>query len=50
MLKTVAVVLFEDVALFEFGVLAEVFGIDRTDDGGPSFDFRVCALEPGKLL
>ena len=50
MLKTVAVVLFEDVALFEFGVLAEVFGIDRVDDGVPKFDFRVCALEAGKPL
>ena len=50
MLKTVAVVLFDDVALFEFGVLAEVFGIDRVEDGVPKFDFRVCALEPGKPL
>lgn len=50
MLKTVAAVLFDDVALFEFGVLAEVFGIDRSDDGVPKFDFRVCALEPGKPL
>jgi AraC family transcriptional regulator, transcriptional activator FtrA len=50
MLKTVAVVLFDDVALFEFGVLAEVFGIDRTDDGVPRLDFRVCALEAGKPL
>jgi transcriptional regulator GlxA family with amidase domain len=50
MLKTVAVVLFDDVALFEFGVLAEVFGIDRSEYGVPEFDFRVCALEPGKPL
>ena len=50
MLKTVAVVLFDDVALFEFGVLAEVFGIDRVDDGVPKFDFRVCGLEAGKPL
>jgi len=50
MLKTVAAVLFEDVALFEFGVLAEVFGLDRSDDGVPKLDFRVCALEPGKPL
>ena len=50
MLKTVAVVLFDDVALFEFGVLAEVFGIDRVEDGVPRFDFRVCALEAGKPL
>lgn len=50
MLKTVAVVLLDDVALFEFGVLAEVFGIDRSDEGVPKLDFRVCALEPGKPL
>jgi len=50
MLKSVAVVLFDDVALFEFGVLAEVFGIDRVEDGVPKFDFRVCALEAGKPL
>jgi len=50
MLKTVAVMLFDDVALFEFGVLAEVFGIDRVEDGVPAFDFRVCALEAGKPL
>jgi transcriptional regulator GlxA family with amidase domain len=50
MLKTVAVVLLDDVALFEFGVLAEVFGIDRVEDGVPKFDFRVCAREAGKPL
>ena len=50
MLKSVAVVLLEDVALFEFGVLAEVFGVDRSDDGVPKFDFRVCALEPGEPM
>lgn len=50
MLKTVAVMLFDDVALFELGVLAEVFGIDRVDDGVPAFDFRVCGLEAGKPL
>ena len=50
MLKSVAVMLFEDVALFEFGVLAEVFGIDRQDDGVPKFDFRVCGPEAGQPL
>jgi AraC family transcriptional activator FtrA len=50
MLKTVAVMLFDDVALFEFGVLNEVFGIDRVDDGVPEIDFRVCTLHPGKAL
>lgn len=47
MLQTVAVILQEDVALFEFGVVAEVFGIDRTDDGVPPFEFRVCSATPG---
>jgi AraC family transcriptional regulator, transcriptional activator FtrA len=50
MLDTVAVVLFEDVALFEFGVITEVFGIDRADDGVPVFDYRVCGPEAGKPL
>jgi transcriptional regulator GlxA family with amidase domain len=50
MLKKVAVVLMEDVALFEFGVLSEVFGIDRTDDGVPAFDFKVCSTRPGEPM
>lgn len=50
MLHKIAVVLMEDVAVFEFGVLAEVFGIDRTDDGVPPFDFRVCSIRPGEPL
>jgi transcriptional regulator GlxA family with amidase domain len=49
-LRTIAVVLMEDVAVFEFGVLAEVFGIDRTDEGVPPFDFRVCSTRPGEPL
>jgi AraC family transcriptional regulator, transcriptional activator FtrA len=48
-LRSVAVLLQEPVALFEYGVLAEVFGIDRTDEGVPAFDYRVCAETPGPL-
>ena len=48
-LKTVAVLLQEPVSLFEFGVLAEVFGIDRSEQGVPAFDYRVCAETPGPL-
>jgi transcriptional regulator GlxA family with amidase domain len=48
-LKTVAVLLQEPVSLFEFGVLAEVFGIDRTEQDVPAFDYRVCAETPGPL-
>jgi transcriptional regulator GlxA family with amidase domain len=50
MLKKVAVVLMEDVAVFEFGVLSEVFGLDRTDDGVPAFDFKVCSTRPGEPM
>src|SRR3954469_20087800 len=50
MLRTVAVVLIEDCAPFEFGVVCEVFGIDRTDEGVPPFDFRVCGERPGRPL
>ncbi len=50
MLSKVAVVLSGNVAMFEFGVVCEVFGLDRRDDGLPLFDFRVCGAEPGKPL
>ena len=50
MLKTVAVVVMDGSAAFELGVVCEVFGIDRTEDGVPRFDFRVCGEYPGKPL
>jgi AraC family transcriptional activator FtrA len=50
MLKTVAAVLIDDFAPFEFGVLCEVFGVDRTDEGVPPIEFRVCAEQPGVPL
>ncbi|MTD59632.1 GlxA family transcriptional regulator [Amycolatopsis pithecellobii] len=50
MLKTVAVVVIDELAPFEFGVVCEVFGIDRTEDGVPKFEFRVCGENPGKPL
>jgi AraC family transcriptional activator FtrA len=48
MLKTVAVMLIDDSAPFEFGVVCEVFGIDRTEDGVPPFDFRICGERAGE--
>ncbi|MBF9069578.1 helix-turn-helix domain-containing protein [Streptacidiphilus fuscans] len=50
MLRTVAVPLIDDFASFEFGVICEVFGIDRTEDGVPPFDFRVCAPTPDRTV
>lgn len=49
-LKTVSVVLVEPVAVFEFGVAVEVFGLDHQDPALPNFEFRVCAEEPGRPL
>jgi transcriptional regulator GlxA family with amidase domain len=45
----VAALVCEGVAPFELGVLCEAWGIDRTDTGGPTFDFSVCAAEPGRV-
>lgn len=47
MLKSVAVLALQRLAIFEFGVICEVFGIDRESDGVPNFDFRVCGLAAG---
>jgi AraC family transcriptional activator FtrA len=46
-LSTVSVILVEPVAVFEFGVAVEVFGLDRADDGVPPMSLRVCAETPG---
>ncbi|MFI6261281.1 GlxA family transcriptional regulator [Micromonospora sp. NPDC051006] len=43
MLRTVAVLALDQVAAFELGVLAEVFGTDRTADGFPGYRFHVCS-------
>jgi transcriptional regulator GlxA family with amidase domain len=50
MIKTVSALVLEGLAPFEFGVICEVFGIDRTADGVPNFDFKICGPEPGKPL
>jgi transcriptional regulator GlxA family with amidase domain len=50
MLQSVAVPLIDDFAMFEFGVVCEVFGLDRSYAGLTPFDFRVCGIEPGVPL
>ncbi|WP_265520290.1 helix-turn-helix domain-containing protein [Oerskovia flava] len=47
MLRTVAALAMPNTAPFELGVAYEVFGIDRTDTGGPRFDFTLCTPRPG---
>src|SRR3978361_500003 len=49
-LKSVSVLVLDRLAVFEFGVICEVFGIDRSADGVPNFDFKVCGPEPGKPI
>jgi len=50
MLRNVAFVVLDRFPSFEFGVVCEVFGVDRTDDGLPGYDFAVVAGEDGPLL
>lgn len=49
MLKSVVCIAVPNMAPFEFGVICEVFGIDRTEHGGPVFDFTIAAAEPGPI-
>jgi transcriptional regulator GlxA family with amidase domain len=50
MIKSVSVLVLDGLAVFEFGVICEVFGIDRSAEGVPNFDFKVCGPEPGRPL
>ncbi|MEU7905705.1 helix-turn-helix domain-containing protein [Actinoplanes sp. NPDC049118] len=45
MLRNVAVIALPEVAAFELGVLCELFGYDRSDEGLPGYDFAVCSLD-----
>src|SRR6478609_988669 len=49
-LRSVSTLVLDGLAIFEFGVICEVFGIDRSADGVPNFDFKVCGPEPGMSL
>lgn len=45
MLQNVAAVLLDGVNPFELGVVCEVFGVDRSDDGLPVYDFAVASAD-----
>ncbi|HEY2551543.1 MAG TPA: helix-turn-helix domain-containing protein [Streptosporangiaceae bacterium] len=49
MLSSVALVVLDGFSPFELGVVCEVFGSDRSDEGLPWYDFAVVAGEPGPL-
>lgn len=48
-IRTIAVVVQDNFAMFEFGLACEAFGLDRTDDGIEKYDFRVCTPVPGEV-
>ncbi|MFD5537421.1 helix-turn-helix domain-containing protein [Streptomyces sp. NPDC127079] len=45
MLRNVAAVLLDGVHPFELGVVCEIFGLDRSDEGLPVYDFAVVSAE-----
>ncbi len=49
MLRNIVLLAIPGVAPFEFGVVCEVFGIDRSDTGGPAFDFTIVTADPGPV-
>lgn len=48
-LTDVVAVVDEGVSPFEFAVVCEVFGVDRSEQGLPRFDFAVCSPQSGAL-
>src|SRR5215213_2678794 len=48
-LRSVAVVVDDGLSPFEFAVACEVFGVDRTEQGLPGFDFSVCSPSPAPV-
>jgi AraC family transcriptional regulator, transcriptional activator FtrA len=48
-LHSVAVVIDHGMSPFEFAIGCEVFGVDRTAQGLPGFDFAVCSVHPGPV-
>ena len=49
MLKKIVLLALPGMAPFEFGVICEVFGIDRSAMGGPAFDFTIATTTPGRV-
>ncbi len=47
MLKNVVAVVLEEVHPFELGVACEVFGLDRTAEGLPGYEFAIAGERPG---
>jgi transcriptional regulator GlxA family with amidase domain len=48
-LRKIVLLAIPGTAPFEFGVICEVFGVDRSDTGGPRFDFTIATADPGPV-
>lgn len=48
-LTSVAVVVGDRIAGFELGILCQVFGLDRSDEELPVYDFAICTPRPGTV-
>jgi len=49
MLQKIVALVLPGTAPFEFGVICEVFGIDRSESGGPTFDYHIATADPGPV-
>jgi hypothetical protein len=47
MLQKIVALVLPGTAPFEFGVICEVFGIDRSESGGPTFEYHIATADPG---
>jgi transcriptional regulator GlxA family with amidase domain len=47
--RVVAALTGDRIAAFELGILGQVFGLDRTDDGLPGPEFLLCGPRPGPV-
>ncbi|GAB3397167.1 helix-turn-helix domain-containing protein [Schumannella luteola] len=50
MLRKVVTLVIPGTAPFEFGIMCEVFGIDRSATGGPAFEHHVATAVPGPVM
>jgi transcriptional regulator GlxA family with amidase domain len=48
-LKKVVCLVLPGTAPFEFGVVCEVFGVDRSATGGPALEFHIATADPGPV-
>ncbi|MGL4339201.1 MAG: GlxA family transcriptional regulator [Rhodoglobus sp.] len=49
MLRKIVMLTMPGVAPFEFGVICEVFGVDRSSTGGPAFTLVIATADPGPV-